>query len=328
LGLEPHRTKLGLGLVLGTLTLCAMFLAQGSTRLLAGSLLPGVPTASAAVAAGPIQPAPGSTPPDMKAILARNMFDSQTGSLWPPKQPELAEGAEGDEEDGEIETLAEGQMPPACEGQLKMIGSVYSPSHPEWSIAVLGGATGAPLLYRVGGNLENKVVNAIYPNAVFLQDGPRLCSLMIFGEAPAAGKAPAPAAAGEAAPPAVPGEAMASDEYEKNITKISETQYTIKRALVDKVLANQAELMRSARIVPHEQDGKVVGVKLYGIRRKSLLGSLGLQNGDLLRTINGFDMSSPDTALEAYSKLRSANNLTMAVTRRGRATNLEYGISE
>jgi general secretion pathway protein C len=80
--------------------------------------------------------------------------------------------------------------------------------------------------------------------------------------------------------------------------------------------------------VPHEQDGKVVGVKLYGIRRKSLLGSLGLQNGDLLRTINGFDMSSPDTALEAYSKLRSANNLTMAVTRRGRATNMEYGISE
>lgn len=326
MGLEPHRTKLGLGLVLGTLTLCAMFLAQGTTRLLAGSLLPVVPTVTAAVAAGPVQPAPGSTPPDMKAILARNMFDSQTGPLWPPKVAEVEEGAEGEEGDGEIETLVEGQMPPACEGQLKMIGSVYSPGNPEWSIAVLGGATGAPLLYRIGGALENKVVNAIYPNAVFMQDGNKLCSLMIFGEAPEA-KAAAPAAAtDEAAPPAVPGEAMASDEYEKNITKISETQYKITRALVDKVLANQAELMRSARIVPHEQDGKVVGVKLYGIRRKSLLGALGLQNGDLLRTINGFDMSSPDTALEAYSKLRSASNLTMAVTRRGRATNMEYGI--
>jgi general secretion pathway protein C len=326
LGLEPHRTKLGLGLVLGTLTLCALFLAQGTTRLLAGSLLPVVTTAPAA-AAGAVAPAPGSSPPDMRAILARNFFDSQTGALWPPKAPELEGEAEGEGVDGEPAPLAPGQMPPACEGQLKMVGSVFSPSHPEWSFAVLGGAGGAPLLYRVGGNLENKVVNAIYPNAVYMQDGNKLCSLMMFGAAPAAPKAPGAAApTAEAAAP--PGDATGADEYEQNITKVSETQYNIKRSLVDKVLANQAELMRQARIVPHEQDGKVVGVKLYGIRRKSLLGALGLQNGDLLRTINGFDMASPDTALEAYSKLRTASNLTMAITRRGRVTNMEYGIQE
>ena len=84
--------------------------------------------------------------------------------------------------------------------------------------------------------------------------------------------------------------------------------------------------MRSARIVPHEENGQVVGVKLYGIRRNSLLGKLGLQNGDLLRTINGFEMSSPDTALEAYSRLRSASNLSVAVTRRGRPMNIDYDI--
>ena len=70
----------------------------------------------------------------------------------------------------------------------------------------------------------------------------------------------------------------------------------------------------------------MVGVKLYGIRRNSLLGKLGLQNGDLLRTINGFEMSSPDTALEAYSKLRTSNNLSVAVVRRGRPMNVEYDI--
>ena len=69
-----------------------------------------------------------------------------------------------------------------------------------------------------------------------------------------------------------------------------------------------------------------MGVKLYGIRRGSLLSRLGLQNGDLLRTINGFDMSSPDKALEAYTKLRTASNLTVAIERRGQSMTLDYEI--
>jgi general secretion pathway protein C len=69
-----------------------------------------------------------------------------------------------------------------------------------------------------------------------------------------------------------------------------------------------------------------VGVKLYGIRKSSLFGKLGLQNGDLLRTINGFDMGSPDSALEAYAKLRSASNLSLAIVRRGTAVTMEYNI--
>jgi general secretion pathway protein C len=67
-------------------------------------------------------------------------------------------------------------------------------------------------------------------------------------------------------------------------------------------------------------------VKLYGIRRSSLLGKLGLQNGDMMRTINGFDMSSPDSALEAYTKLRSAGNLSIATVRRGAPVTMEYDI--
>jgi general secretion pathway protein C len=101
----------------------------------------------------------------------------------------------------------------------------------------------------------------------------------------------------------------------------------VQRSLVDKLLSNQAELMRSARVVPHEENGRVVGVKLYGIRRSSLLGKLGIQNGDMLRTINGFDMSAPDSALEAYAKLRSASNLSVAVVRRGAAVTMEYNIA-
>jgi general secretion pathway protein C len=145
-------------------------------------------------------------------------------------------------------------------------------------------------------------------------------------QARAAAAPPAPATA-TPAPPMVPG-GISEAEMDQNIKAISETKFGVPRSFVDRILSNQAEILSSARVVPHEENGQVVGVKLYGIRRNSLLGKLGLQNGDLLRTINGFAMSSPDTALEAYTRLRTASNLAVAVVRRGQAMNIEYDISQ
>jgi general secretion pathway protein C len=131
------------------------------------------------------------------------------------------------------------------------------------------------------------------------------------------------------APPPAVAEAPASSgdaELDQGIKQVSETKYSVRRSLVDKLLQNQSELIKQARVVPHEENGRVVGVKLYGIRKSSLFGKLGLQNGDMLRTINGFDMSSPDSALEAYTKLRSASNLSLAIVRRGNAVTMDYNI--
>ena len=92
------------------------------------------------------------------------------------------------------------------------------------------------------------------------------------------------------------------------------------------ILENQGELMKSARIVPVNQDGKVAGLRLLGIRPDSLLSVLGLENGDQLSSINGFEMSDPQKALEAYAKLRTADHLTVAVTRKGQPTNIDFSI--
>jgi general secretion pathway protein C len=62
------------------------------------------------------------------------------------------------------------------------------------------------------------------------------------------------------------------------------------------------------------------------IRPDTLLGTLGMENGDRLQQINGFDMTSPEKALEAYARLRTADKLTVQVTRRGQLTNLDYNI--
>jgi general secretion pathway protein C len=84
--------------------------------------------------------------------------------------------------------------------------------------------------------------------------------------------------------------------------------------------------MRSARIVPEQKDGKTVGIRLFGIRPDTLLGSLGLQNGDRLEQINGYDIANPEKALEAFAHLRTASELTVGLERRGKPASLAIHI--
>jgi general secretion pathway protein C len=108
--------------------------------------------------------------------------------------------------------------------------------------------------------------------------------------------------------------------------RLSATEFNVDRGIVDKILENQAELMKQARIVPEQENGKVVGIRLFGVRNDTLLGALGMENGDRLQSINGFDMTSPEKALEAYARLRTADHMTVQINRKGSNMNLDYNI--
>jgi general secretion pathway protein C len=102
--------------------------------------------------------------------------------------------------------------------------------------------------------------------------------------------------------------------------------YTMARSFVERVLQQQESAIAGARAVLYEHDGRVVGVKLSGIRRSGLLAKLGLQNGDLLKSISGYELTTLDDALDAYAKLRNAPRLSLAIVRRERAMTLGYSI--
>jgi general secretion pathway protein C len=187
---------------------------------------------------------------------------------------------------------------------------------------------------RVGDDVAGKEVVFIGFNpseaspAVWLESGTTLCQVLLFarGGAPKpAAPAPAPAAS-EAPKPPRGGPPKVPDDIANKINKISDTEFQVDRSVVDKILENQAELMKSARIVPEQKDGKVVGVRMFGIRPDTLLGTLGLQNGDRLESINGFNMASPEKALEAYARLRTAASLNVKVNRRGQSMSIDYQI--
>ena len=308
--------------------LCAFFLAQGTTRVLAAELLGSEPSARAPKR--PSAPRPNASfnqKHDAAIILRRNIFDSARGDLTTEPLPEVAIG-----EDGEpVEEWDPSQPPPRCSGSLRLVGSVVNPTSPDWSFAAIAGTSDRKtLLYREGSEVEDSKVVAVYPSSVVLARPTGACQLVMFDEEepPNKGLVLSSKADKPAASPRQDARnaGLSAEELDEGIEKISEYKYKIQRSLVDKVLANQGSLMKTARVIPHEEDGRVVGVRLYGIRRNSLLGRLGVRNGDMLRTINGFDMTSPDSALEAYTRLRSADKLTLAVKRQNQDKTIEYDI--
>ena len=113
---------------------------------------------------------------------------------------------------------------------------------------------------------------------------------------------------------------------DNGIKKIDDTNYEIDKSLVDKVLANPMAVAKGARVVPAVKNGKPDGFKLYAIRPSSVYSKLGLTNGDTLQSINGFELTTADKALEVYTKLREATSLEVEVTRRGKPITLKYSI--
>ncbi len=103
------------------------------------------------------------------------------------------------------------------------------------------------------------------------------------------------------------------------IRRVSANEFLITNAALNEVLANQAHVFSAARLIPHEENGRVVSIKVYGIRRNSLLGRLGFRNGDGVQSVNGYDVTSPDSALEAYARVRSASEIRVQLQRRGQS---------
>jgi general secretion pathway protein C len=113
---------------------------------------------------------------------------------------------------------------------------------------------------------------------------------------------------------------------DSGIKQIDDSNYEIDRALVDKLLSNPMAVARGARIVPSVKNGKANGFKLYAIRPTSVYAKLGLSNGDTIHAVNGFDLTTPDKALEVYTKVKESTSLSINITRRGKPATINYQI--
>jgi general secretion pathway protein C len=319
MGLDGLLKRYFPGVLLALIAIAAYFQSSGLGQLVASSVAvdpSAIPSAQPA-AVHKHTPAPANTDhtTSAKEILSRNPFDSVTGPLDgsqlemtipPPPAPDQSDPY---------------QDPECSVGKVLLITAA---DDPQWSFAAIAGSDGKSQLRRQGDDVSGHTVYYIGWDRVWLMQGATRCQMRVGSGQQVAKSTPTPV------PSATPKDSKKGKkvppEIASKIQKVSENEFNVERSVVDQILENQAELMKSARIVPEKEGDKVVGIRLFGIRPDSLLGTLGLENGDRLQTINGFDMSSPEKALEAYARLRTAERLTVTINRRGKNQNIDFNI--
>ena len=242
------------------------------------------------------------------AILARNPFDSTAYPFDP-----LENGPDPPDDDPDP------WHAPPCDGVK--VRAIVDSSDPDFSFAALEDAKlPHDVLRRRGGDVAERTVAFIGWDRVWLRIDGRLCQASMFTPAPppeARPFAPAHPVLGDAGAPLDP-------TIAKGIEKVSATSYRIDRGIVPRILEHQAELARP-QIAPVQSGGKG-GVRLSGIKPESLLGELGIENGDVLLSVNGIDVTNTSALVEMYAHLPQLDHLNAEVNRGGSAVRLDYDV--
>jgi general secretion pathway protein C len=195
---------------------------------------------------------------------------------------------------------------PVSDLKAKLLGT--APGHGIESFAILEDQiTKKQDLYRIGDAIQGRTVERIEWDRVILKNGEREETLQIV-ETPGLGGAAsvAPAAGG--------------------IQAVSETEYQIDRSEVEQAMQNLNQLFTQMRAVPHFEEGRANGFRLFAIRRDSVFERIGLKNGDIVTAINGTPLTDPAKAMELIQQLKDERRIAVEVVRNRQPTTLTYEI--
>ena len=200
--------------------------------------------------------------------------------------------------------------------RVKLLGTLVS-TLPGWSIgSVLDLNSQKSSTVMIGDRVQKAEVLTIERDRVIIANNGRREYISAEG--------------GDGAPPPPPvatTRPVNDNQYGAGIKALDDNNYEVPRSEVDKALANLNDLAMQARIVPAFKDGQAEGFKLFSIRPDSLYSKIGIVNGDVIKRINGFEMNSPEKALEVYTKLKDANRIDIEVDRNGQTLRKTYNVN-
>lgn len=110
------------------------------------------------------------------------------------------------------------------------------------------------------------------------------------------------------------------------IKKTGAYVFSVERKMLDEELKDLGKLQSEARVVPHYQNQKYEGFKLVGVRPGSLYRALGIRSGDVVKSVNGTAIDSPNKALELFNQLQNSSAIKVEIERRGQPQTLSYDI--
>ncbi len=269
---------------------------------------------------------------------------------------DCGEGKECDPATGEcvdVETVVAEPTPPAdgrcieSDIAINLVGTMVSDDDSQWSMAVLHNPSLDRTQFATVGTtlLAEAEVTRVERNRVFiLRNGQEEClrygdqseraqrrNEQLGGGADDTGRngadrgAARPTATAATGPSAGSSAGTFEQRLNDGVRRNPDGSYDIDRGLIQEVANNQRLLEQQApRVNPVYDGGRPAGFQLQGIRSGSMFSQIGIRNGDVLVSVDGTDIDSPQRAAELYDSLIQNNSVEVVVRRRGREQTLRY----
>ena len=107
-------------------------------------------------------------------------------------------------------------------------------------------------------------------------------------------------------------------------SSLGKAGYAVSRELMLRALKDPGAAAAGAQFRPVERDGHTVGMEIRAVRDGSPLQALGVKSGDVVRSLNGADLSTPVGLLSALKTVRDSDSLSLQIERDGATRSLQY----
>jgi len=179
-------------------------------------------------------------------------------------------------------------------------------------------------LVLVGKNIDKyKLISVNYSSAVFRKDNDNpITKYIVYGPSQAAAaKPPEPPKQSEPTRPR-PHPGQAKQQNGNIIAAVPGSQEgQIPAEMVSNMMQNPFDELKRIRIRPNEKSG---GLEVQWIQNDSLLRRLGVQRGDVIKSVNGIPFTNMGDIANSLNSLMNSERFDVEVTRGGKPTALRY----
>jgi general secretion pathway protein C len=259
--------------------------------------------------------------PEFSMIVGRNIFGATEKAELPPVE----------EETEPLENLEETTL------QLSLLGTIAGDAESARAI-IMDQRKRSQDIYRIGDTVQGAEIRQILRGKVVLRHGEKdeILTMAEAGEVSGANNIPPPQASrrsprnrrisravnrGSTLPE--PGAIEPQDDFTQ---EIQEEVIPVSQDELQSSINNLNELLTQVRVRPYFRQGKPEGLIVSQIQGDSIFSKLGLMNGDIIASVNGQQMSTPEEAFQLYNSLKSGTPVSIEITRRGQKKMLTYEI--
>jgi general secretion pathway protein C len=101
----------------------------------------------------------------------------------------------------------------------------------------------------------------------------------------------------------------------------------VPKKMLEHYMANAQDIYKNVGISENNTGSGFDGFNITFVRQGSHFEDIGLKRGDVIRGINGERLDSYESAIAAYSKVKSGKNLTLTIQRDNEEKEFEYEIN-